>query len=204
MTAAAETQRNCTKCGHTEAHHRMLAPQCSHPRCSCLRYAPGVATTAPAPIPGLSTPAVRRPTPPPALAVVPPVKADAQVAQVAEAPAVDELIRACARSDSKRTQALGVKLADLAEKARAALRTEREAAEAKAARSKEVAAAQAEVKRLEKLLADAKAKAVAAGASGGARGGPCICPECEQGFSSAQALGAHRSRKHGYRRANDG
>lgn len=171
MTSNDLTTR-CTTCNHGPHDHEALSPQCSAARCTCLKYRP------PAPV---AAPPVLKPVPSPA-------------------PSIDELIRACARSEYKRTQGLGVKLAELAEKARAALRTEREAAEAKAARSKEVAAAQAEVKRLEKELAAAKAKAVAAGGSGGARGGPRPCPECGHEFATGQALGAHRAQKHGYRR----
>lgn len=143
------------------------------------------------PIPAaVSTPAVRRdqgttaarPTPAP---------------PAAPGPSVDELVRACARSESKRTQARGVKLAALVDDIRAALRAERETAEAKAAREKARAAAVAEVKRLEKALAEARAKAVAAGAPGGERGGPRPCPECGDQLASPQALGAHRRHKHG-------
>lgn len=174
----------CTTCGHGPADHEALSPQCSAARCTCLKYRPTAPPAAPAavlqfaptPTPGPGSPA---------------------------APSIDDLIRACARSEYKRTQALGVKLAQTAEKARAALRTELEAAEAKAARSAAVAAARAEVKRLEKALAEAKAKAVAAGAPGGARGGPIPCPTCDREFASPQALGAHRSRLHGYRTSDD-
>lgn len=111
--------------------------------------------------------------------------------------AVDELVRACARSGHKRTQGLGVKLAELAEKITAALRAERQAAEAKAKRSEELLAAQAEVKRLTQALSAARAKATAAGAPGGARGGPHTCPVCEMELANSQALGAHKRHKHG-------
>jgi hypothetical protein len=178
MTPTDLTVR-CTTCGHGPQDHQALSPQCSAARCTCLKYRPPLAV-APRP----AAPPATRPT----------------ATTTSAPPAIDDLVRACARSEYKRTQTLGVKLADIAEKARTALRAEREAAEAKAARSKEVAAAQAEVKRLEMALAEAKKKAVAAGAPGGARSGPHNCPECDQGFGSAQALGAHRARKHGYRR----
>lgn len=179
MTTDITTRCTTAGCGHGPEDHEALSPQCSAARCTCLKYRPPAVTV---------TPAVRLVTPAP-------------TGTTNTAPSIDELIRACARSEYKRTQALGVKLAETAEKARAALRSEREAAEIKAARSKEIAAARAEVERLEKALAEAKAKAVAAGAPGGARGGPHNCPECGQQLATGQALGAHRARKHGYRRS---
>lgn len=115
----------------------------------------------------------------------------------APAPTLEELVRACRRSEFKRTQSLGVKLAELAEKVTAALVAERESAEVKAQRAAEREAAQAEVKRLEKALAVARAKAVAAGAPGGVRGGERTCPVCGDQLLSPQALGAHKRHKHG-------
>lgn len=110
---------------------------------------------------------------------------------------VDELVRACRRSESKRTQALGPKLAELADRITTALRNERETAEDKARRAAEREAAQAEVKRLEKALAEARAKAVAAGAPGGVRGGARECDVCGEHLKNPQALGAHKRHKHG-------
>lgn len=76
-----------------------------------------------------------------------------------DALSVDSLVSAAARSTSKRTQALGVKLADLATVIRQRLTEERQAAE-KAEREKaEREAAAAEVERLEAALREAKAKA---------------------------------------------
>ena len=118
------------------------------------------------------------------------------------APTIEELVRACRRSEHKRTQNLGPKLTDLVEKITAALRSELETAEAKAKREQERAAALAEIKRLEKALADARAKAVAAGHPGGTRGGPKTCPECGEVKDNPQALGAHRRHKHGIRSTN--
>lgn len=157
-------------------------------------------------------PVTSRPAPTPAAATRRPVHAPApggtlngarstvngsstvEVSDRSPAPTLDELVRACRRSGSKRTQALGLKLGELAEKITAALRAEREAAEQKAARSKEIAAAQAEVKRLEAALAEARKKAAAAGAPGGARTGSHTC--CGQPFDSAQALAGHKRWKH--------
>lgn len=136
-------------------------------------------------------------TPRVALRPVPSPAPSASSKSTAPAPTLEELVRACRRSEFKRTQSLGVKLADLAEKVTAALHAERESAEDKAQRAAEREAAQAEVKRLEKALAAARAKAVAAGAPGGTRGGERTCPVCDAGFPSPQALGAHKRHKHG-------
>lgn len=135
------------------------------------------------------------PAAPPPRATPAPVRPVANGAP--SAPALEELVRACRRSEFKRTQALGSKLTDLADRITAALRDERQAAAAKAKRSEELVAAQAEVKRLTQALAAAKAKATAAGAPGGARGGPHTCPECAMELTNAQALGAHKRHKHG-------
>lgn len=168
----------CTTCGHGPENHQDLFPQCSAARCTCLKYRQAEATATP------TLASVPAPTTKPA---VPP------------APSIDELIRACARSDFKRTQALGVKLAQVAEKARAALRAERETAEVKAKRERERTAAVAEIKRLEKALAEARAKATAAGRPGGTRGGERICEECGRQLANGQALGAHKRHTHGIR-----
>lgn len=115
---------------------------------------------------------------------------------------VDELARACRRSEHKRTQALGPKLTELAERITTALRAERETAEAKAKRDAERAAALAEIKRLEQALAEARAKATAAGAPGGVRGGARTCEICGHELANPQALGAHKRHKHNIRSAN--
>lgn len=144
---------------------------------------------------------VRAPEAAPRLRPVPappdPQRERAHPAATPPAPTLEELVRACRRSEFKRTQSLGVKLAELVEKVTGALVAERESAEVKARRAAEREAAQAEVKRLEKALAAARAKAVAAGAPGGTRGGERTCPVCDAGFPSPQALGAHKRHKHG-------
>lgn len=73
--------------------------------------------------------------------------------------AVDALVNAAARSASKRTQALGVRLSDLSKVLRTRLADEREQAEATEAERREREAAAAEVARLEALLAAARVKA---------------------------------------------
>ncbi len=180
----------CTKCGHGKQDHEALDPQCSAPRCTCLKYRPApisvpaaVTPLRVAPIPSsLSTPAVRR---------------------VEEAPAppqpglsVDNLAQACLRSANKRTQAMGPKLLELAEKARTALRREREAAEAKAKQSEEFAAKKAAVDRLAKQLAAAKAelRKVKPAAGGSPDGFPC--EHCDDSFPTSQGRAAHTTRKH--------
>ena len=189
----------CTKCGHGKSDHEPLDPQCSAPRCTCLKYRPAppaplhVANTPQpvAPIPGnLSTPAVRRvdaPEPPqPGMSI-------------------DNLAQACLRSENKRTQAMGPKLLDLAEKARAALRKEREAAEAKAKASEEFAAKKAAVDRLAKQLAAAKAelRKVKPAGTPAPSAGEFLCDECGQSFGTPQGRGAHAFRAHGRRKAAD-
>lgn len=150
---------------------------------------------APDPTPPPSRPALKPATStPPAHA---PVPGGTLNGSTAAAPTVEHLAAACKRSESKRTQALGVKLGDLAGKVTAALRDERLSAEAKAKRAEERTAAQAEVKRLEKALAEARAKAVAAGAPGGIRPGARTCEVCGDQLANAQALGAHKRHKHG-------
>lgn len=73
-------------------------------------------------------------------------------------PSLDALVNAAARSTSKRTQALGVKVSDLATVLRQRLTDEREAAEVAERQNRERAAASAEVARLEAALREAKAK----------------------------------------------
>jgi hypothetical protein len=188
---------NCTKCGHTEAHHRMLAPQCSAPRCSCLRYVPADSGARVAPIPAnLSTPAVRRPTPPPALTVVPPAKEP----EVVQGFTVNALVQACARSEHKRTQALGTKLLELADKATAALRAEREAAEAKAKSAEEFAAKKAAVDKLARQLAAAKAELRGIKPTAERAGDPAgefACDQCDRVFGSSPGRARHVTRTHG-------
>lgn len=72
--------------------------------------------------------------------------------------AVDALVNAAARSTSKRTQALGVKLADLATAVRTRLAEEREQAERAEKERADREAAAAEVERLETQLREARAK----------------------------------------------
>lgn len=99
--------------------------------------------------------------------VAPPVAAGARPAANVSpsAPAVapvalsvDALVAAAARSTSKRTQALGVKLHDLAAVVRQRLADERATAEREAKERAEREAAAAEVARLEAQLREARAK----------------------------------------------
>lgn len=94
-------------------------------------------------------------------APVPGARPAASVSPMGTAPAalsVDALVAAAARSTSKRTQALAVRLADLAKVVRDRLREEREAAEKAEAQKAEREAARAEVERLEAQLRAARAK----------------------------------------------
>lgn len=81
---------------------------------------------------------------------------------------VDALANAAARSSSKRTQALGKKLADLARVIRQRLNDERVAAEAAEKARREREAAAAEVVRLKAALEEAKKKAKPAPKTGAA------------------------------------
>lgn len=105
--------------------------------------------------------------------------------------AVDALVNAAARSASKRTQALGVKLADLVADIRKRLVAEREAAERAEAERAEREAAAREVKRLEDALREARARAGMRGA-GIARGN--TSPRTAKQIA---ALAAARARAHG-------
>jgi hypothetical protein len=80
---------------------------------------------------------------------------------------VDALANAAARSPSKRTQALGVRLSDLAAVVRERLAAEREAAERAQKQKAQRDAAAAEVARLEEQLRAAKAKLRPARQGGG-------------------------------------
>jgi hypothetical protein len=71
---------------------------------------------------------------------------------------VDALVSATARSSSKRTQALGVRLADLAKVVRDRLAEERAAAEQAEAKKAEQEKARADIARLEAQLRAARAK----------------------------------------------
>lgn len=136
-----------------------------------------------APIPAsLSTPAVRNgstSTPPPG-------------------PSIEDLVRACRRSESKRTQALGPKLTELEQKITAALRAERDSAEAKAKQAEEFTAKKAHVDRLKKQLADAQAALRQLKPSGVTEAAlQFACEECGDLFSTSQGRGMHRRRSHG-------
>lgn len=183
------TALRCTTCGHGKADHEALDPQCSAARCTCLKFRPAALAPVPGPSPVRSVPAPPTATPD----ATPPA-----------GPTVDQLVKACARSDAKRTQALGPKLIELAEKITAALRAERFAAEAKAKQSEEFAAKKAAVDRLAKQLAAAKAdlrKVKPAASASAAGGGEYSCEDCDQTFSTPQGRGAHGFRAHGRRKA---
>jgi hypothetical protein len=125
---------------------------------------------------------------------------------------VDALVNAAARSESKRTQALGIKLADLATVVRGRLAEERAAAEKAEHQRAERDAAAAEVARLEEQLRAARAK-LRPVRQGGVRSMPQREPQprstrgvdlklpcregCERTFPNAQGRGAHEKRTHG-------
>lgn len=113
-------------------------------------------------------------------------------AQAAE-PTVAALVAAAARSTSKRTQALGKRLDDLAGVLRQRLTDERKAAESKEREEREREAARAEVERLEAQLREARAKAgKRTGKHDGSAGrataekyaGKSPCPNCGKEISN--------------------
>lgn len=110
---------------------------------------------------------------------------------------VGELVRAAGRSEHKRTQALGVKLSDLAEKITAALRAERDSAEAKAKQAEEFTAKKAHVDRLKKQLADAQAALRELKPSGVTEAAlDFACDVCADVFSTSSGRARHVTRKH--------
>lgn len=110
---------------------------------------------------------------------------------------VDELVRACRRSESKRTQALGPKLAELADRVTTALRTERETAEAKAKQAEEFAAKKAAVDRLAKQLAEARAALRELKPSGVTEAAlDFACEDCGDVFATSSGRARHHTRKH--------
>jgi hypothetical protein len=184
------------KCTHTKQAHEVagLAPQCTAPRCECIGYRP---TTAPA--------AVARPVPAPA-GLTTTTTAPVSITVTATGPTAEQLIAAGKRSSLKRVVAMAEKieteLAALAER----LRAERQATEAARKRAEEQEAARREIRRLEKQLADAKARLKTTrhelGLPGGERptDGVNQCPDCPETFDTAQRLGVHRRWKHNYRK----
>lgn len=99
-------------------------------------------------------------------------------------PSVDALAAAAERSSSKRTQALGAKLRDLAEVVRTRLTEERQAAERAEQEKAEREAAAAEVERLEARLREARAKLRRPSSRGGSR--PVSRPESKPPLSEAK------------------
>lgn len=95
------------------------------------------------------------------------IKTEPTTTGTSAVPTIDALVNAAARSSSKRTQVLGTKLHDLAGVIRARLAEERVAAEKEERAKAERAAAAAEVQRLERQLAEAKAKLRPARQGGG-------------------------------------
>lgn len=165
--------RPATAAGGTP-HHVALAP---HPQSS-----------RPVPQPVTSTPPVPSPAPggTPNGALDPPGFT------------VNDLVRACRRSEYKRTQALGPKLTELAEKITAALRAERETAEAKAKQAEAFIAKKAQVDRLAKQLADARAALRELKPTGVTEAAlDFACGECGDLFATSQGRGMHTYCKHG-------
>lgn len=158
---------------------------------------PGIPERAPT----LTHPIPKRPAPPPPLPrpAPPAPPAPSAAAPTPEPPlrVVEDLIRACRRSEHKRTQALGPKLETLADKITTALRSERRAAEANAREAAEFTAHKATVLALGKQLADAKAALRALKPTAVTEGAPQHpCPECGALFTTSQGRALHTVRKH--------
>lgn len=157
----------------------------------------------PPPIPaGLTTPAVRRGDGPRSTVHRPSTgDVSKQVSkELASGPpplTVDEIVRACRRSESKRIQALGTKLAEAADKATTALRAEREVAEAKLKKAEEFAAKKAAVDKLAAQLAKAKAELSALKPSGVTEAAlDFACEQCGDVFGTSSGRKRHVTRKH--------
>ncbi len=172
---SAVMDQRCTVCGHGGADHQSLAPQCSHARCTCLRYRPLGAVTPSAPAPP--------PTPRPEVGP--------------RSPTVEELVRACGRSKRKRTQSLAMQLTTLQAKITDALRDERAATAAKSKQSEEFKAKKATVDALAAQLAAAKAELRGLKPAGTAPTGEHACGECGDLFGTSQGRSLHARRKHG-------
>lgn len=138
--------------------------------------------------PAVVTPLPSRPSPPAAPRPALPVAGGTP-----PAPSADELVRACRRSEFKRTQALGPKLAELVERITTALRTEREAAEMKTKQAEEIATKKAAVDKLTKQLAAAKAALAAVDPGSALEFG---CDVCGDSFATSSGRARHTTRKH--------
>lgn len=189
-----DQQPGC-KCKHSLAQHKLpsLAPQCSAPGCTCLKYRddgaaklaqPAVTFTPPTPETRAAVAAVAPPatvtTPPPGLLVID------------ERPTVEQLLTAGARSTNKRIANLASKIDDLVAGLREQLRHETETAAAR----QEIADLEAKLAAARnKIRKPAKPKKPSA-----PKVGPHQCPECPDSFTAAHGLTMHRIRKHGYRK----
>jgi hypothetical protein len=151
-----------------------IAQDWSEPAANVLavKRAMDARTNAPAPAAGTSAPVVApvRQVPAPTAAATSSTLLGHRVDE--SAITVDAIVAAAARSTSKRTQVLGVKLADLAKVVRERLADERKSAEAAEAKRAEQERAAAEVKRLEAALREARAKLRGPKRQGGVRAMP--------------------------------
>ena len=174
-------------CRHPKrAHEREgFAPQCTDRGCHCLRY---------------------RETHRPAADAVVPIQPAAPTPRVFDPaardlpPTVEQVLTAAARSGRKRTVTAGEKITTLIGDLRGRLADERVAAEQARVDAHVREQIRAEIARAEEQLAAAKAKLHGpARTPPGENSGEHPCPDCGKTFATAQAIGVHRAKAHGYR-----
>lgn len=177
------------RCSHSRQAHEIagLAPQCTQPKCECLRYRGPVAvppTGIPAQPATMASGSPSRPLTITTATTVP-----------TPGPTAEQLIAAGKRSSLKRVAALAEKieaeLGALADR----LREERQATEAKRKRAEEQEAARREIRRLEKQLADAKNR-LKTTPTQAAPTGEFRCSDCGKETATQRGLVVHRARLH--------
>lgn len=212
-----DLQPTC-RCRHPlHTHNRPgLAPQCVAPGCPCIQYRPlgGTATDAE---PAKASP----PTPAPVVKFQPAAAPEPKREIVTDHEDPSETPEKLERQPDEPTNVGPSALAALDIHfllREAKTRTPRIRARAQkieqllaelndqVQEDSQAATARAEISQLEQRLALAKAKLrkpkkVSTRPAKANEPGSHECPECAEQFTSAQGLGAHRARKHGYRKA---
>lgn len=112
------------------------------------------------------------------------------------------LINAEKQAKSKRIQKLTDRVLDQLSLLAGLVRDEQAKDRERAAAEEDRRRARAEVARLEQQLADAKAKLRPGRTTTTHATGDYPCAECGETFATPQGRGAHRAKRHGYRRAS--